>query len=290
MHQGPDKNRRFCRKGHQKIVFMPSIRPLLFPEVLNEVLEDIYLSLPKCLNNISAHFCYLAAVRRFWPWDEENISKIGDLYGRIKTCYMIFLYIFFPKQSTVGVLSQSLAVPLNPVSGSCPLLVLLLSSWCRRLVLLLFSSRPSWWPLLVLLAVVLLLSSGRAVVFLLSSWCPSLVILLSSSFPFLILLVSSICAPGVLFLSAWFPSLVLVLLPLVLLVSFSCLLGVLPSLDFCSPIFVYPPNSLLLRFSYENYTSIDPKQLQNNSFRPILVTKCFLGAPYLHPNSKLLHQ
>ena len=40
----------------------------------------------------------------------------------------------------------------------------------------------------------------------------------------------------------------------------------------------------------KNYTSIDPKQLQNDSFRPILVKHRFLGTPYLHPKSKLLHQ
>ena len=40
----------------------------------------------------------------------------------------------------------------------------------------------------------------------------------------------------------------------------------------------------------KNYTSIDPKQLQNDSLRPILVKNRFLGTPYLHPKSKLLHQ
>ena len=40
----------------------------------------------------------------------------------------------------------------------------------------------------------------------------------------------------------------------------------------------------------ENYTSIDPKQFQNDSFRPILVKNRFLGTPYFHPKSKLLHQ
>ena len=38
------------------------------------------------------------------------------------------------------------------------------------------------------------------------------------------------------------------------------------------------------------YTSIDPKQFQNDSFRPILVKHRFLGTPYFHPKSKLLHQ
>ena len=39
-----------------------------------------------------------------------------------------------------------------------------------------------------------------------------------------------------------------------------------------------------------NYTSRDPKQLQNGSLRPILIKNRFLGTPYLHPKSKLLHQ
>ena len=39
-----------------------------------------------------------------------------------------------------------------------------------------------------------------------------------------------------------------------------------------------------------NYTSIDPKQLQNLSLRPILVKNRFLGSPYFHPKSKLFHQ
>ena len=39
-----------------------------------------------------------------------------------------------------------------------------------------------------------------------------------------------------------------------------------------------------------NYTSIDPKRLQNDSFRPISVKNRFLGTPYFHPKSKLLHQ
>ena len=37
-----------------------------------------------------------------------------------------------------------------------------------------------------------------------------------------------------------------------------------------------------------DYTSIDPKQLQNDWFRPILVKNRFLGSPYFHPKSKLL--
>ena len=40
----------------------------------------------------------------------------------------------------------------------------------------------------------------------------------------------------------------------------------------------------------EDYTSIDPKQLQNDSFRPISVKNRFLGTPYFHPKSKLLDQ
>ena len=39
-----------------------------------------------------------------------------------------------------------------------------------------------------------------------------------------------------------------------------------------------------------NYTSIDPKQFQSDSFRPISVKNRFLGAPYFHPKSKLFHQ
>ena len=38
----------------------------------------------------------------------------------------------------------------------------------------------------------------------------------------------------------------------------------------------------------KNYTSIDPKQLQNDSFRPISVKNRFLGTPYFHRKSKLL--
>ena len=51
------------------------------------------------------------------------------------------------------------------------------------------------------------------------------------------------------------------------------------------------PDSMVLRNdpppNIKTYTSIDPKQLQNDSFRPILVKYRFLGTPYLHPNSKL---
>ena len=38
----------------------------------------------------------------------------------------------------------------------------------------------------------------------------------------------------------------------------------------------------------KTYTSKDPKQLQNDSFRPTLVKNRFLGTSYFHPKSKLL--
>ena len=38
--------------------------------------------------------------------------------------------------------------------------------------------------------------------------------------------------------------------------------------------------STLKTIKQRHYTSIDPKQLQNDSFRPILVKKCFLGTPH----------
>ena len=39
-----------------------------------------------------------------------------------------------------------------------------------------------------------------------------------------------------------------------------------------------------------DYTSIDPKQFRNDSFRPVLVKHRFLGTPYRDPKSKLFHQ
>ena len=54
---------------------------------------------------------------------------------------------------------------------------------------------------------------------------------------------------------------------------------------------VYGGSLLLLSYlGLRQNTNIDPKQLQNDSFRPILIKNRFLGTPYLHPKSKLLHQ